>query len=174
MRKSNYGIELVWDERDKGYIARCASFPDLSAFGSTREEALRNGEAVLDMFIEEYEEEGIPLPEAHLPLHYSGQLRLRMRKSLHAELVRLATYEGVSLNTLINDFLSERVGARSVAGYSWTRDSRATADVVSSAPLHFPAFLSGKRIYSKHSETYQDPVLRDIYSREQETASAEY
>ena len=47
-----------------------------------------------------------PLPEKVNP--YSGQLRLRMPKSLHAALSSEAENENISLNTFIVSLLSER------------------------------------------------------------------
>ncbi|MFW5735185.1 MAG: toxin-antitoxin system HicB family antitoxin [Oceanidesulfovibrio sp.] len=42
---------------------------------------------------------------------YSGQIRLRMPKTLHASLSRLAETEGVSLNTYLVHLLSAQAGA---------------------------------------------------------------
>jgi predicted HicB family RNase H-like nuclease len=41
---------------------------------------------------------------------YSGQLRLRLPRSLHGRLVQEAELDGVSLNTLIVSWLAERAG----------------------------------------------------------------
>ncbi|MFP4082091.1 MAG: toxin-antitoxin system HicB family antitoxin [Candidatus Aminicenantes bacterium] len=48
----------------------------------------------------------MPLPEKITP--YSGQLRLRMPKGLHAALSEEAEDESISLNTYIVTLLSER------------------------------------------------------------------
>ena len=61
-----------------------------------------------EAYFEALEEAGksLPLPEKVIP--FSGQLRLRMPKSLHASLSSGAEREGVSLNTYIVSLLSER------------------------------------------------------------------
>ena len=59
----NYSFNVIWSEEDDAYIATCPAFPDLSAFGETLEEALEEVRVVLDLFIEEYEADGVPLPE---------------------------------------------------------------------------------------------------------------
>ncbi|NRA89548.1 MAG: toxin-antitoxin system HicB family antitoxin, partial [Simkaniaceae bacterium] len=42
--------------------------------------------------------------------NFSGQWRTRVPKSLHADLVRRAKYEGVSLNMLVTSILSDSMG----------------------------------------------------------------
>lgn len=60
---NKYAIQIFWSDEDEGFIALCREFPGLSAFGETREEALREAQIVLDLMIETYLEEGISLPE---------------------------------------------------------------------------------------------------------------
>ena len=62
-RVSKYGFDIRWSDEDRAFLATCPSFPDLSAFGSTPEEALREGQVALAPFVEEYEADGVPLPE---------------------------------------------------------------------------------------------------------------
>ena len=105
-----YSCRLLWSDEDGGYIATSPEFPDLSAFGATAAEAVSELEALLDDAAGAYRDSGWPLP---LPLRvreYSGQLRLRLPRSLHGRLVEQAELDGVSLNTLIVSWLSERAG----------------------------------------------------------------
>jgi predicted RNase H-like HicB family nuclease len=60
---NRYAIQIFWSEEDEGFIAICQEFPGLSAFGETREEALREAQIALDLMIEIYLEKGIALPE---------------------------------------------------------------------------------------------------------------
>jgi antitoxin HicB len=60
------------------------------------EEAGKNARTVLAMLIEDAERRGEPCPPIREA--YSGNLRLRLPKSLHARLAREAEREGVSLN----------------------------------------------------------------------------
>ncbi len=107
----NYSFNVIWSERDKAYVATCPEFPGLSAFGDTAAEAIEEAGVALDLFIEEYETDRVPLPEPRVLPSYSGQIRLRMPKHLHAQLTHYANQEGVSLNMLIVSYLSEAVGA---------------------------------------------------------------
>jgi len=103
-----YGLEILWSDEDQGFIATCADFPGLSAFGETEEEALAEGKVARGLFIESLQNTGDVLPEATLMSDCSGQLRLRMPPTLHFALVQKAKREKVSLNTWINYLLTER------------------------------------------------------------------
>ncbi len=65
---NRYAIQIFWSEEDEGFIAICQEFPGLSAFGETREEALREAQTALDLMIETYRENSIPLPEPQFVL----------------------------------------------------------------------------------------------------------
>ena len=106
---SKYSFVIAWSEEDEEYIATCSSFPGLSAFGETEEEALREAKIALDLFIESYKERSIALPKPPRNQTYSGQLRLRLSKSLHERAAKMATKDGVSLNQYINNALNREV-----------------------------------------------------------------
>ena len=103
--------EVRWSEEDAGFIATCPELDGISAFGTTRTEALAELEVAIGLASEEYQEQGLDLPEAQLVLEYSGQFRLRLTKSLHGKLAQRAMAENVSLNTLVSTLLAEGVGA---------------------------------------------------------------
>jgi antitoxin HicB len=105
-----YSCNVFWSANDDAYIAVCPEFPGLSAFGSTREEALTELEVALDLAIETYQSEGWELPQPREQSEFSGQFRVRMPKTLHAKLAQQAQQEGVSLNTLVVTLLSEGIG----------------------------------------------------------------
>ncbi len=109
---SRYRIELFWSREDERFVATAPQFGHrVRAFGSTPGEALRGLEAVLQTVEARYRQEGRRLPKGP---GYSGQLRVRLPRSLHAALASAARREGVSLNTLIVSYLSERAGDDSV------------------------------------------------------------
>jgi antitoxin HicB len=107
-----FSVAIAWSREDQGYIATVPEFPNLSAFGETWQEAMAQAEDALRGFIEAYSEDGLPLPPPQERPQYSGQLRLRMPRSLHGRLVQRADKEGVSLNQLIVSLLSEAYGFR--------------------------------------------------------------
>lgn len=60
---NKYTIQIFWSLEDEAFVAVCQEFPGLSAFGETREEALKEAQIALDLMIETYREKGIRLPE---------------------------------------------------------------------------------------------------------------
>lgn len=110
-----YSCRVVWSDEDDGYIATSPEFADISAFGVTAAEAIAELEDALSAAIETYRDSGWELPEPLRVRAYSGQLRLRLPRSLHARLVEEAELDGVSLNTLLVSWLAERAGRAAAA-----------------------------------------------------------
>lgn len=110
-----YSISVKWSDEDDGFIAVVNELPGVSAFGETQEEAVAELKVAAEAYLEALRESGkaIPAPEKLVP--FSGQLRLRMPKSLHARLVAEAENEGVSLNTSIVSLLSEKRAEKEAA-----------------------------------------------------------
>ena len=88
-----YSISLEWNEEDACYIATVAEFPGLSAHGNTPEEAAAEAREAAEGFLEVYKEVNCPIPEPAIHKPFSGQTRLRLPKSLHANLSRNANKE---------------------------------------------------------------------------------
>jgi predicted RNase H-like HicB family nuclease len=109
---NKYSINIFWSDQDAGYIAICPEFPGLSSFGDTPEEAMAEAQIALESFIEIYKEDGRPLPEPQAAREYSGQLRVRLPKSLHRQAALMAeSVEDTSLNQFILDAIAQRIGA---------------------------------------------------------------
>lgn len=92
-------------------------YPDLqgcTGIGTTPEEAVLDGEEAKALWLEDYYEENKSYPEASgtYGREYSGRFNLRMRPSLHRELVICAKNEGVSLNALCCQFLAWGLGRK--------------------------------------------------------------
>ena len=105
---NKHAISIKWSDEDKGYIATIPGIQGLSAFGITREEALSELNVASEAYFESLKKSGRQLPDEEKIITYSGQIRLRMPKRLHAELSNKAKDESVSLNTYIITLLSER------------------------------------------------------------------
>jgi predicted RNase H-like HicB family nuclease len=104
----NYSIVIQYSEDDGGYIALVPELPGVSAFGITPELATKEVEVAMQAMIEEYERDGCHLPEPDRLKEFSGQLRIRIPKSLHTSLHLEAKREGVSLNSYISTLLAKR------------------------------------------------------------------
>jgi predicted RNase H-like HicB family nuclease len=59
---AHYAIHIYWSNEDQGFTAVCEEFPGISAFGETREDALKGAQIALDAMIATYNESDIPLP----------------------------------------------------------------------------------------------------------------
>lgn len=60
---NRYAIHIFWSDEDEGFIGVCDEFPGLSAFGVTREEALKETQIALELMIKHYRESGQTLPQ---------------------------------------------------------------------------------------------------------------
>lgn len=113
-----YSIHVFFDTGDGTYLAICPEFPGVSAFGDTREEAMAEMRIALELAIESYTDEGWPLPAAKavpsedLP---SGEFRVRLPRTLHAQLARRAVDEGISQNQLVVTYVAAGLGADQAA-----------------------------------------------------------
>lgn len=101
-----YSININWSNEDGGYIATIPEFKNLSAFGVTYEEALKEAEVVVEGYIEELNEKNLPIPYPNVLSTYSGQTRLRMPLDLHQRLAEEAQRQEVSLNSYMVYLLS--------------------------------------------------------------------
>ncbi|BAZ30654.1 hypothetical protein NIES4074_31160 [Cylindrospermum sp. NIES-4074] len=55
---------IQWSDEDQKYVVSLPEFgPYAHTHGETHEEALRHGEEVLELLIEEYQVQGRPLPQ---------------------------------------------------------------------------------------------------------------
>lgn len=61
--KNKYAIHIFWSDEDEGYVAICDEFPGLSAFGESREDALKEAQVAMDAMIATLLSKNVPLPE---------------------------------------------------------------------------------------------------------------
>lgn len=101
-------IRPLSKEEGGGYAVEFPDLPGCFADGESPEQALREAEDALHSWILTAKEFGDPIPQPKEK--YSGQWRLRIPKSLHAELSYRAKYEKVSLNMLVTTILAEYMG----------------------------------------------------------------
>lgn len=114
MKVPRYRKHVAWSEEDHAWIATSPDFPGISAAAASDAKALAELVDLLAAAIEEYGASGWPLPTAEsLQSGFSGQLRLRLPRSLHAAAVRRAGEEGVSLNSFLQCTIAHGLGERS-------------------------------------------------------------
>ena len=108
-----YRIVVEWSDEDQAFIARVPAFPGCIAHGETAEKATHEAERAAELMLDVLREDRKAPPPEDAVADFSGQLRLRLPKSLHEQVSRLATAEGVSLNTLLLSWVAEGCGRRS-------------------------------------------------------------
>ena len=105
---NKHAISIKWSDEDNSFVATIPGIKALSALGATREKALSELCIAAEAYFKALKAAGKPLPLPEKVIPYSGQLRLRMPKSLHAALSYEAESENISLNTYIVSLLSEK------------------------------------------------------------------
>lgn len=107
-------IKLVTLEEGKYFEAVVAELPDLVEYGENYDQAYSLAVDSIVTLREAALEQGRafpgPIPSQALS-EFSGRVTLRMSKSLHASVSKMADHEGVSLNSWIVEAISARVGA---------------------------------------------------------------
>lgn len=58
----HYSMVMQWSDEDSCYLVHLPDFP-VHTHGDTYEEAAKNGQDVIETYIEIYQEEGKPLPQ---------------------------------------------------------------------------------------------------------------
>lgn len=109
IRSVPYSIEVFWSEEDAGYIAKVRDLPGCSAWGESPAEAIEEVQLAISAWIEAAKAAGNPVPPPtteRSAQSASGKFVVRVPKVVHAELVRRADAEGVSLNHLVSFALS--------------------------------------------------------------------
>ncbi len=109
-----YRKVVEWSEDDAEYIALSPDFPGASGSGETELDALVQLKESIEVLAETYIERGQPLPEARKRESHSGQIRLRMPKTLHEKAAREAELEGVSLNQYLLSIVAAGVANTSI------------------------------------------------------------
>ena len=121
---NRYSALLTWSSEDVSYVATSPEFPGLSGVAEAPDEALSElGEAIeMALQVLKAAREAVPVPRELV--NHSGQIRLRMPKSLHSLLALHADAEGVSLNTLAVSLLARGIGEQSPSRVSLGKRER--------------------------------------------------
>lgn len=109
-----YRLEIVPDPAEGGYAARWPELPGCVTCGDTIGEAVQNAMQAKRAWLEAALEEGIDIAEPPAGDSYSGQFKLRLRKSLHRSLAEHAKAEGVSMNQYCLYLLAKNDAAESI------------------------------------------------------------
>jgi predicted HicB family RNase H-like nuclease len=100
-----FSVYLAEDE-DGDFLAHFIELPNVSAFASTPEEALRELKIAWEGIKESYRKHDELIPLAPAKKEYSGQFNVRIDKRVHRELAIEAAQSGLSLNALVSQKLA--------------------------------------------------------------------
>ena len=102
-----YRIEVVPDTVEGGYVASYPELPGCMTCGETAAEAIANAIDAKKEWLSAALEDGVNIPLPDAEENYSGQLKLRLPKSLHKQLAEEAKRDGISMNQYCVYLLSQ-------------------------------------------------------------------
>ncbi|MCM3046644.1 type II toxin-antitoxin system HicB family antitoxin [Bacillus altitudinis] len=107
----NYKVEVsaISEEDGGGWLATHPELEGCMSDGETREEAIQNLDDARREWIDFClrKDLAIPEPKQEEEIEYSGKFTLRVPKSIHKKLVEKSEEENVSLNNLVNQYITE-------------------------------------------------------------------
>lgn len=112
MKKNNHDdfdgfmVNVFFDE-DGDYLAHLVELPNVSAFGPTPAEVLRELKTAWKLMKECYQEDGEPIPKAPSRNGYDGPFNVPIDAELYHALADEAAKVGIDLYTLVTRKLSE-------------------------------------------------------------------
>jgi predicted HicB family RNase H-like nuclease len=109
-RFDGYSVHILLDD-DGDYLAHFVEMPNISAFGDSPEQALRELESAWEGVKESCQKHGEPIPVAPSRKEYSGQFNVRIDRRIHRALAIEAAKAGVSLNAIVSQKLAREASA---------------------------------------------------------------
>ena len=115
MKISDKYLKIVeWSDEDQCYVGSCPGLMSGGVHGDDEAEVYKELCAAVDEWVEIYQRDGKPLPEATAGKDYSGKFVIRVGKDLHKILVVNALRKGESLNSYCTTLLREESAAYNV------------------------------------------------------------
>lgn len=107
LQSDRYTYRITWSEEDKEYVGLCVEFPSLSWLAESPESALKGIREVVEEVIKDMKdsEEAPPLPLSSKK--FSGKFMVRIPPNVHRRLAIRAAEEGISLNRLVSEKLTQ-------------------------------------------------------------------
>ena len=93
-----YGMEIGEDKDEGGFVVSFPELPGCITCGENLESSISNATDAKKAWLETALEEGIEIHEPGSLEEYSGQVKLRMTRSLHRSLAEHSKREGISMN----------------------------------------------------------------------------
>ena len=107
LQSDRYTYRITWSEEDKEYVGLCVEFPSLSRLAESPESALKGIRKVVEEVIKEMKDSGESPPDPLSCRNFSGKFVVRIPPNVHRRLVIQAAEEGISLNRLVSEKLTQ-------------------------------------------------------------------
>ena len=158
-------LSALSEDDGGGFLAEVFELPGCIADGDTKEEALTNISDAIESWISTAKAEGrdIPDPKLNVDESPSGKFTTRVPKTIHATLIKMAEQEGVSLNSLVNSFLSMGIG-RNYGRYQGVENLSEEDDLVGRFTITV-VNAQNKNQWDKIDETYGNVVPIEQFRR---------
>ena len=104
----DYPTEVTRDE--SGFFVRIPELPGCESNGATIAEAIESIEEAKELWIEVALDTRGSVPAPRGENEYSGKFVVRVGRTIHRDLVRIAALEGISLNTFVGSVLARETG----------------------------------------------------------------
>ena len=105
-----FTVRKLTADEGGGYLVEYPDVPLSQSDGETVEEAIASGRDALESSLMCYLQDGKPLPKPSSGHAYSGTFRVRMSKTMHAQIAARAKEEGVSLNLFVVEAAAQAAG----------------------------------------------------------------
>jgi antitoxin HicB len=105
-----FTVRKLTAEEGGGYQVEYPDIPLCQSDGETIEEAIANSRDALEGSMMCYLHDGKALPKPSSGQSYSGTFRVRMSKTMHAQIAARAKEEGVSLNLFVVEAAAAAAG----------------------------------------------------------------
>ncbi len=103
-----FTVNVFLDDEGE-WVAHFVEMPNISAFASTPDEAVKELRISWKGVKESYRKHDEKIPVAPANKNYSGQFNVRLDKRIHRALVMEATQAGISLNALVAQKLTKGI-----------------------------------------------------------------
>lgn len=144
---------------DKVFVVKYFDLENVIGVGDTIEEAIEEAKGNLEVYLEYCKENNINIPEptSHEEVDYSGKITVRMSKNLHRLVDERAKKEGVSINLLLNEAITQYVSSKNICNTVVKESSDKIASMVQDAIeelYNYPDLGIQLQLEKKHVENF--------------------
>jgi predicted RNase H-like HicB family nuclease len=112
MSKPNYRVILSFDSERKVFMARAPELEHCAGEGPTRAEAIARVEEEIDAQLANMLSHGTQPPRSVDEETFSGELAVKVSRTLHRDLAYQARHEGIELDQLVGELLAGALDGR--------------------------------------------------------------